>query len=136
MARKVINYTVESTEDDNRDKGKVFQITEMSAAQAERWAFRALQAMERAGVNVPTAISMGWQGIAAAGLSAFAALPFSEAEVLLNEMMECVRIKPDPRNPSVVRDMLDDDIEEVDTRFKLRMEIFKLHSGFLRAVGH
>ena len=132
MARKVIDYTVA---DAGRDKDKVFQLTEMPAAQAERWAMRAFQALARSGTDLGDLALMGMQGLAQAGLRAFAFLPFHEAEPLLAEMMDCVRIKPDPRNASVVRLLVDDDIEEVSTRLKLRAEVLKLHTDFSLAGG-
>jgi hypothetical protein len=127
--RKVMDYTVEA---EGRDKGKVFQLTEMSAAQAERWALRAFQALARAGVDLGEVMGGGMQGLASAGLRAFAFLPFHEADPLLSEMFACVKVKP---NPNAVRELVDDDIEEISTRLTLRAEVLKLHTDFLRAGG-
>ena len=127
-----MDYTVEA---EGRDRGKVFQITEMPAAQAERWAMRAFQALARAGVDLGDVMGMGMQGVAQAGLRAFAFLPFHEAEPLLAEMMSCVRAKPDRSHGNVVRELVDEDTEEVATRLTLRMEVLKLHTDFLRADG-
>ena len=130
--RKVMDYMVEA---EGRDKGKVFQLTEMSAAQAERWALRAFQALARAGVDLGVVMGGGMQGLASAGLRAFAFLPFHEADPLLSEMFACVKIKPDAAHRNVVRDLVDDDIEEISTRLTLRAEVMKLHTDFLRAGG-
>ena len=130
--RKVIDYTVA---DQGRDSGKVFQITEMSAAQAERWALRAFQALARGGVDLGDMMNGGMQALASAGLKAFAFLPFHEAEPLLAEMIECVRYKPDHAHPNVVRTLIDDDIEEISTRLTLRAEVLKLHTDFLKAAS-
>ena len=47
------------------------------------------------------------------------------------EMFKCVRIYPDPRShPGVLRELVEDDIEEIATRVKLRMEVLNLHLGF------
>ena len=47
MSRRTLIYTVKS---DNRDKGKKFQITEMSASRGEAWAMRALLAKPHRGL--------------------------------------------------------------------------------------
>ncbi len=130
MARKVIDYTIET---EGRDKGKVFQITEMSAAQAERWALRAFQAMAKGGVDVPDLIGAGMAEFAIAGIRGLSYASYHEVEPLLAEMMACVRIKPDANNPSVVRDLIETDIEELKTRLDLRAEWLNLHTGFLQA---
>ncbi len=127
--RKVIDYTVT---DEGRDLGKVFQLTEMPAAQAERWALRAFQALARAGVDIGDVMGGSMETLARAGFQAFAFLPFHEADPLLSEMFACVKAKP---NANAVRDLVDDDIEEIGTRMKLRAEVLKLHTGFLRAGG-
>ena len=132
MARKVLNYTVTSQD---RDHGKTYQITEMPAAQAERWALRAFQALARAGVDIGDVAEGGMAALAQAGFRAFAALPFYEAEPLLAEMMTCVRFKPDKDRDVVVRDLVDDDMEEISTRLKVRAEVLKLHTDFFKADG-
>ena len=50
-------------------------------------------------------------------------------------MFACVKIKPDAAHRNVVRDLVDDDIEEISTRLTLRAEVMKLHTDFLRAGG-
>lgn len=131
MARKIIKFTAES----GRDKDKVFVITEMPASQAEKWAMRAFLAISKSGVEVPAGIEMetGFAGIAKLGLTFISKLPFDVAEPLMDEMMGCVKIQPNATNPSVVRELIEDDIEEVATRIKIRLEVFKLHAGFLNA---
>jgi len=51
MARKVLTVTIGP--DGGRDAGKQFQLTEMAAAQAERFAAKAFLALARNGVEVP-----------------------------------------------------------------------------------
>jgi len=126
--RKKLTYTVSA---EGRDKGKVFILTEMPASQAERWAMRAFLALARGGVELPDNIaSMGMAGIASVGLGALAHLDWRDAQPLVDEMFECVQIQPDPKKPSIVRALVEDDIEEVATRLKLRAEVFKLHTDF------
>lgn len=133
MARKSTNYTVT---DDNRDKGKVFVITELPAARAESWAFRAILALMEGGVELPPGFErMGMAGIAELGIRALSHLRWEIAEPLLAEMWDCVQIMPDPAKPHVVRPLIDQDIEEVMTRIKIRAEVWKLHTDFLSAVA-
>lgn len=126
MARKVSEYTVET---EGRDKGKVFVLTEMPAAQAEKWAMRVLLAAARSGFDVGHTVGMGMQGVALLGLSALANMAWDEAEPLLDEMMTCVRIK----EQSGAREVFSDDIEEVVTRFDLRKAVLDLHISFYLA---
>lgn len=115
---------------DNRDKGKVYRITEMSSDQAEAWAARLLLALAKGGAQVPDNVfDFGMAGIALIGVQALAAVPWAEAKPLLDEMFTCLQIKPDPKK-DFYRALIPDDIEEVYTRFKLREEILALHTGF------
>ncbi|WP_147196046.1 hypothetical protein [Pantoea sp. CCBC3-3-1] len=130
MARKEINYTVDSKD---RDAGKTFFIREMSASQAEWWAIRAGMAMARNGVELPENFAdMGMAAMATTGLSMVAKIPLDEARPLLAELMECVQAVP---SQGVKRALIEDDIEEVATRLKIRAEVFKLHVAFLQSVA-
>lgn len=132
MARKTANYTVQ---DEGRDHGKLFLITEMSATRAEAWATRVLLALLTSNPNLPDNFEeLGMAGLAELGMRSLGALRWEVAEPLLAEMLECVQIIPDPSKPHVVRLLIEDDIEEVLTRLKLRMEVWGLHMDFLRAV--
>lgn len=133
MARTTLNYTVN---DEGRDFGKVFVLTEMSASQAEYWAMRALLALMANGVNVPEGFErMGMAAMAEVGLKALTGLKWETAEPLLQEMWECVQIMPDPTRAHILRGLVESDIEEVVTRLKIRAEVWKLHTGFLKAAG-
>ncbi len=128
MARKVKQYVENAT---GRDQGKIYVITEMPASQAEKWAMRAFMAMAQSGMEVPEDISaMGFAGLIRMGVTCIAKAPFSQAEPLLDEMMACVRIMPSASNHGVTRPLIEDDIEEVATRIRLRAEVLSLHSGF------
>lgn len=130
MARKEITYTVE---DEGRDKAKQFKLREMPASQAERWAIRTFLAMGKAGVEIPDHLAeQGMAGIAAIGLMNMTRIPFADADPLLAEMMDCVtRIEP-----AITRPLIEDDIEEVSTRLKLRRAVLDLHLGFFALAGH
>lgn len=128
MARKTTEITVTA---EGRDKGKHFFLKEMPCSQAEKWAIRAFMGMAKAGLQVPEDIkAMGIVGVAIMGMTAFARIPYDEAEPLLDEMMQCVGVVPDPSRPNVVRALIEDDIEEVATRLMLRKELIELHTGF------
>lgn len=125
-------------EDEGRDRGKIFVIKEAPAAQAERWATRALLALARSGVEMPKNVEgAGWAGIAYLGMQALSKLTMDEVQPLLDEMWLCISIRPDPKHPEVVRPLYwgdaageGSDIEEIATMVKLRTEVFALHSGF------
>jgi hypothetical protein len=118
--RKTLTYTVA---DEGRDKSKVFLITEMSAAEAEDWALQAFFAIMNAGIEIPDSIAeMGFAGIAAIGLKALGKVPFYMADPLL-------------KKPSVVRALIDSDIEEAATRLKLKKAVFDLHTSFLKLAA-
>lgn len=130
MARKTINYTVA---DEGRDFGKLFVLREMAASQAERWAVRAFLAMARNGIEVPDGLmEAGMAGMASAGLGMLTKIPYDEASVLMDEMFQCVTIQP---STNITRALVEDDIEEIATRIKLRAAVFKLHVDFSKAAA-
>lgn len=132
MARKELYYT----ETKGRDAGKVFYIREMSATQAEWWAIRAGMAMARSGVDLPENFAdMGIAAMAGTGLKMVSQIPPAEAKPLLDELMECVQCVPDAANQNIKRRLIDDDIEDIATRLKLRAEVFKLHVDFFQAAA-
>jgi len=132
MARQVSIVVIDA---EGRDKGKRFQITEMSASQAERWAIRAFLAIAATGVEIPDDLrESGFAGIAAMGLRALGFLSFEAAEPLLDEMFGCIMLIPDASNPSFTRPLIETDIEEVATRLRLRSAVIELHTGFSMAA--
>lgn len=133
MARKELNYTVT---DEGRDKGKLFVITEMSARKAESWAIRALLSLIKNGANLPEGFeNNGMAGLAEAGIKALSGLRYDDAEPLLEEMMQCVEIIPDPSRTHIKRQLIEEDIEEIKTLAKLRMAVLNLHVDFSKAVA-
>jgi hypothetical protein len=138
MGRKTATYSVTEK---NRDEGKTFLITEMSAAQGESWAMRTLMALMSSNVDIPPNYQkLGMAALATMGFKALSGLKWETAEPLLQEMMDCVKFIPDARKPSLIRPLLEShdpdnaDIEEVSTRVNLRLEVWKLHTDFLLAV--
>ena len=118
--------------DEGRDKGKVYLLTEMPATQAEKWAVRAFLALAKSGIDVPeNAAGAGFAGLAVVGFRALTGVSFHEAEPLMDEMMDCVKIVRDPANPLLAYPIqMEEDIEEVATLWKLRESLFELHTGF------
>ena len=132
MARKTSGYTAT----DGRDQGKRFLITEMGASQGEAWAARALLALMANNAEIPENFEeLGMAGLAELGLRALSSLRWEVLSPLLEEMMACVQIIPDPKKAQVVRPLIEDDIEEISTRLSLRKEWWSLHMGFLFAVA-
>jgi hypothetical protein len=129
MSRKVKYVTIEA---DNRDKGKLFKIDEMSASQAEAWAMRVGQALSRAGQEVPDSVmSAGMAALSQVLLArAFGCMSYTDAMVLMGEMMDCVTIVRDPTHKDIAYRLMEEDIEEVQTRLYLRAEVLELHTGF------
>lgn len=131
MARRDVRVTIPSDDPKNRDAGKTFLLTEMSATRAEDWAMRALLALTTSGAELPDDVQgAGMAGLAVMGVQALQGLKYDEVKPLMDEMFACVQICPDRQNPNVVRPLVEDDIEEVSTRLRLRKEILDLHVGF------
>jgi len=129
MSRKDLYYTLDDK--CGRDAGKMFHIREQPALRAEKWAIRAIGALLSSGVSLPDdAASLGMSGMARIGLEALARVPFFQAEPLLDELMNCVMIVPDPSRPAAERTLVEDDIEEITSFSKIRAEVFKLHADF------
>lgn len=127
MARKTKTFNAKH----GRDAGKQFLITEMSAFAAERWATRALGAMARSKEAVPPDVaSQGMAALAFFGIKSLLTTPTEEAEVLLDAMLGCVQIIPDPSKPHIARPVDEEDVEEIQTLAQLREEVLELHTGF------
>ena len=129
MGREVKRVTITA---EGRDKGKVFVLTEMPGARAEKWGMRMLNGAMQSGISLGDIDPMtGMAGVAGLGLlavQAIARMPWAIAEPLLDEMFECVQIQtPDG---SMVRALVDSDTEEIATRLQLREEVASLHLGF------
>lgn len=135
MSRRTALWT--ATHD--RDAGKTFLITEMSADKAERWAIRMVLALTNANVEVPEgSLTAGMSGVAsilAQGVRGLAGLKYASIADLLDEMMECVQFQPQPHLPPQALFKGENcQIEEVRTRLELRMEVLSLHVGFSLAA--
>lgn len=124
MARKVQSFTVEKA---NRDQGKTFIITEMSAEDAHEWAVKAIFGIMNAGVDMSDdLVQMGMGGIAMMGLKSLTKLPHSVARPLLDQMRECVQIKQELAIGGA-RKLMPGDFEEAITIFELEKIAITMH---------
>lgn len=139
MSRKSITFPIEA---EGRDKGKVFVITEMSAWKGFDWASRVFFALMNADVEIPAnLIQAGVSGVAAISGADFvkfmmdmlAKVPYYTAKPILEELVSCVQIQPGD-DPRIVRELVENDIEEILTILSLQKEAFKLHFDFF-AIG-
>lgn len=116
---------------EGRDKGRTYKITEMPASQAEEWGARLLTAVGRTGLDLPPGMfALGMEVLAYVGIKGLIAMHWEEARPLLEEMMGCVERVPDLGNQNFVRPLVEEDIEEVMTRVRLRDAVIELHVGF------
>ncbi len=135
MARKTANFTVE---DEGRDKGKHFFLTEMPATKAEDWAIRVMLALGAADVEIPEgALQLGMAALAEIGLKKLFAIKADTVRPLLTELMECIEFVPNPQKPQVkiAYPLFESQVEEVKTLLVLKWEVLKLHISFLEAAG-
>lgn len=112
---------------EGNDEGKTFVLTRMSALRAEKWFWRATLAMSQGGISIPEDVKeQGWAGLLSIGLKSFGAIPWSEAQPLLDEMRSCIQRKHD----RALLPLTEHDIEDVETLIDLRWRLLKLHSDF------
>ena len=130
--RKTIEVRIS---DPGRDKDKMFLIEEMSAYEAEKWAWKVGMALGSAGVDVGEVSGMSFQQLAAIGLNALFHINSEESWALGEQLMSCVYMLPNPSNLEIRRRLTIDDIEEPRTRLHLKWEVFKLHTGFSLGGG-
>lgn len=132
MARKTKDITITT----GRDKDKVFRITEKSSYDAELWAIRALGGMADAGVDIPDLETATAESLTKFAVSSLLKIRSDLMVELLDEMMECVELVPQPRKePGVSRIIFESDIEDLSTRVLLRSEIIKLHADFFMVAA-
>jgi len=123
---------------DNRDAGKTFVITEVSAVEAEEWGLRAVMALGTSGIVVPQEMAdAGLIGAVLVGYQAFMGARPSEVLPLWREMMPaCVKYKAPSDTPTgaeILMPWSPSLVEEVSTLLTLRKAIMELHTGFTLA---
>mgnify|MGYP007010366395 FL=1 len=126
MALKSTSVTIEK----GRDKGKRFFISEMPVRKLEWWALRLiLSALGNDGIDQSKESPLMLLG--SMGVGILTKVKPADAKPLMDEMLDYMKILPNPTDPTVQRHIDDDDIEDLGTLFKLRAEWFKLHMDFL-----
>jgi hypothetical protein len=134
MARKVVIHRVPA-DAENRDKGRQYVLTEMSATDQELWAARVFFAMAKGGIEIPDDIKKsGMSGLSRFATELVGKLNFDDAQILLGELFTCVQFIPDNANPSFFRPLVESDIEELSTRLVLRKALLELHFSFIKAA--
>lgn len=135
MARKEIPFIVE---EEGRDKGKEFIITEMSAWDADTLAQDIFRAMGDSNYSqIPAdVIAMGCAGLATVGLSVISASSPDVARQLRDRLMSTVDIiitNDGQRQQRKVNGSLD--FEEVSTIRSLLDKVFQVNFDFLTIAG-
>lgn len=123
MAIKATTVTIT----EGRDRGKKFKITEWPCIRSEHWILRAVFGLGKAGVEIPPEIlQLGAAATVYAIASQASRIPSRLGIRLADELMECVQRVEDKLDRSLV----DEDIEDVTTRLRLKGEVLKLIFGF------
>lgn len=135
MARKEIPFIVE---EEGRDKGKEFLITEMSAWDADSLAQDIFRAMGDSNYSsIPAdVIAMGCAGLATVGMSVISASSPEVARQLRDRLMSTVDIiitNDGQRQQRKVNGSLD--FEEVSTIRSLLDKVFQVNFDFLTIAG-
>ncbi len=125
--RKKITVKIES---EGRDKGKVFQIEEMSALEGEWWGTRAAAAIRDANPEIGQIIGTGMQAVAIAGMRGLIQIPAGEFFGLGNDLLQAVTRIRDEAHPGTASTLIEGDIEEVETRLRLKQASLEMHLGF------
>ncbi|WKS98302.1 phage tail assembly chaperone [Gallibacterium anatis] len=125
MSLKTKEILIES----GRDKGTKFIIEEMPIAKADKWAMKLFLALSGAGFDT-SSLNNGMVSVAGLTVAVLKNLPEEKVIALADELLECVKIVPDGGQPRALN-LNFNDIQDVTTLFKLRMEVLKLHIGFL-----
>ncbi|WP_370557363.1 hypothetical protein NMD88_03900 [Edwardsiella tarda] len=128
--RKQITYIVE---DNNRDHGKEFIITEMSAWDADEMAqdlFRSMGESNFTGVP-PDVIAMGCAGLATLGMNVLSVAPPDVSRNLRDRLIATVEVVIRHDGGQQTRKVIPEDFEEVETIRKLLDRVFEVNFSFL-----
>lgn len=128
---------VRSESPGERDNGKVFELTEMDAYRGQDWALRAMLALAASGVSLPAdAMSGGWAGLAAFGVTALLGAPYAALKPLLDEMLSQAQyLHREGQQPQPITPGVNCPVEEIKTFLAIQRALFTLHTGFSLAVG-
>ncbi|HDY4931528.1 TPA: hypothetical protein RPG34_003360 [Yersinia enterocolitica] len=130
MSRKQITYIVE---DEGRDKGKEFIITEMSAWDADELAqdiFRSMGESNFSGIPADV-IAMGCAGLATVGINVLCAASPEVSRNLRDRLMSTVQVVITHDGNKQTREVKSIDFEEVSTIRTLMDKVFGVNFDFL-----
>ena len=150
MARKTEKVVITA---ENRDKGKTYLITEMSAFHAAKWARHALLSLnvnmleiswlrsmvevdDNGKLSLTKIADLEMAGVAAIGiLNVLSAVPESVMDSLMDDMLACCEFIPGHNLPGrPVVDQIEGDIEEPSTIITLQASAIGLHLDFLKTA--
>ena len=139
MARNEITYTVKTDDTENRDKGKVYLITEWDVYKCEAWSIKVLSASITAGVEVMgAALKFPTEAMSIIGaeqiIGIIARIPPAISIPLINELIEGVQLVPDISRPQLARKLLIDDIQEGSTLAAIKAEVIRANMAFFKGV--
>ncbi|MGY0156356.1 hypothetical protein ACVQK1_09440 [Edwardsiella tarda] len=128
--RKQITYIVE---DNNRDHGKEFIITEMSSGDGDEMATELYRTMMKGGFyEIPQdIIAMGCAGLATMGMNVLALASADTYRILRSRLLDTVEIVIRHDGNQQTRKVMLDDFEEVSTIRTLMDKVFQENFGFL-----
>ncbi len=116
------------------DRGKElsFLIKEMPASKLEKWLIQVVLLLSKSEnqLNEYTDYNIISNLITKKGLSLLSSIDFNKAEPLFDELLSCVHRKVDNAMISVTAQNIDTFIEDVETLFRLRLEVLKLNLSF------
>jgi hypothetical protein len=137
VARRTKRVTIIA---EGRDKGKVYELTEMPADQGERWATRAILALANAGAKLPdgalatgtAGLEMSWRNVLVTGIQAMQGLTEPSVRPLLDELKPCMSyVPPQPGVPTQpIFPGENSQVEDFQTWYTLYFEYLQLHLGF------
>lgn len=134
MRKTKIVQVPKFSQGDNRDINKTFLITEWPAARADRWIQELMLAANRGAGEIPMDLrGIGWEGIAVMGINTFLRGSGDGPRMieLGEQLLECVKIIRDPKHPDVATEIVvDDDVQEIVTRWWLRDQVVSVHVNF------
>ncbi len=130
----------------DRSKELVFIIREMSASKLEKWLVKALLLISKSQINneelnnsqnlieendTQTAdFSLFSKILSSKKYELLLNIDFEQAEELYDDLLTCVHRKVDNALISLTKDNVDSFIEDVQTLFRLRLEVIKLNLDF------
>ena len=128
MARRTVTVVIE---DEGRDKGKTFILTEMPATAGERWATQAMALIAQGGMSISDAAHVsGMEGLSTVQMAGIAQLKALQ-DPSLDAWWECVRYQHAPNQPPMaIIQGEGSQIEEISTITFLRMQVLELHTAF------